>query len=330
MNPIWTFLESGSDFMTQEWRGPVLGKKKHKQGSFWFVVQQDDSPDVEGELTWFEEENRDRNRDARGAPGRRIRCLVVVHDENLDASTKTEQGVWILLRLGPVIFDIDSADLNQLQESGASQQQVLNSVIDRIRKEESGHEDEGIQVFNFNNLYGEDVKFTSCMKIWEDRKANEPQGSTLKSRVKRIFLRTKWRMIDLVNFIRSGKPNYVLAFSNAVDELKETRKFFRMIVAVVGIFLSMYIIWDIFYMHWKNMLVISAAALIGWAAREGKLVDDIRKNIEKSIDTKEEGTEYHFHRPIYWRRNVWKFIGYWSSSLGVYYVAGNAIASTLQ
>lgn len=322
--------------MTREWRGPMLGNKKSRLGSFLFVVQQDDSPDVEGELTWFEEEESDRNRDARGAPDRRIRCLVVVHDENLDASAKSEQGVWTLLRLGPVIFDIDSADLNQLQESGTSQQQVLNSVIDRIRKEESGHEYEDIHVFNFNKLYGDDVKFISRVKIWEDRKANEPQGSTFESWVKRIFFRTKWRVANLVNYIRSGKPNYALAFSDAVDELKETRGFFRRIVAVVGIVLSMYIIWDMFSMHWKNLLVISAAALIGWAAREGKLVDDIRKDIEKGINTeeegidaKQEGAEYHFHLPIYWRRNLWKLIGYWSSSLSVYYVAGNAIASTL-
>ena len=309
----------------------MLGKKKGRLGSFLFVVQQDDSSDVEGELAWFEEEVRDRSRDARGAPDRRIRCLVVVHDENLDASAKSEQGVWTLLRLGPVIFDIDSADLNQLQESGTSQQQVLNSVIERIRKEESGSKDEHIDVFNFNKLYGSDVKFTSCRKIWEDRKANEPQGSTFESWMQRKVYRAKWLMMDLVHFIHSGKPNYVLELSDAVDELEKTRRFFRRIVVVVGTFMSVYIIWSMHSLHWKNMLVISAATIIGWAAREGKLVDDIRKDIEKSNDTKEEGTEYHFHRPIYWRRKVWKLIGYWSSSLGVYhiYFVGKAVAAAL-
>lgn len=306
----------------------MLGQKKERHGSIWFVVQQDDTPDVEGELTWFEEEVRDRSRDARGAPGRRIRCLVVVHDENLDASTKSEHGVWTLLRLGPVIFDIDSADLNQLQESGTLQQQVLNSVIDRIRKEESGSKDEHIDVFNFNKLYGNDVKFISRRKIWEDRHATKTKGSKYRSWMQRMLFRIKWLMIDLVYFIHSGKRNYVLEHPDAVDELKETRRFFRRIVVVVGTFMSVYIIWSMYSLHWKNMLVISAAALIGWAAREGKLVDDIRKDIEKSNYTKEEGTEYHFHRPMYWRRKVWKLIGYWSSSLGVYHVYFVAKAAT--
>ena len=315
--------------MTREWRGPMLGNKKGRLGSFLFVVQQNDSPDVEGELTWFEEKESDRNRDARGAPSRRIRCLVVVHDENLDASAKSEHGVWTLLRLGPVIFDIDSANLNQLQESGTSQQQVLNSVIERIRKEESGHKDEDIHVFNFNNLYDEDVKFISLRKIWEDRHATKTQGSKYRSWMQRVLFRTKWLMSDFVHFIHSGKPNYVLEHLDVIDELKKTRRFFRKIVVVAGILLLTYIIWDMIFLHWKNMLVISAGALIGWASREGKLVNDIRKDVEKSIDTKEEGTEYHFHRPMYWRRSSWKLIGYWSSSLGVYYVAANAIASKL-
>ena len=306
----------------------MLGRKKDRQGAFWFVVQRDHSPDVEGELTWFEEEAHNLRRKAQGAPDRRIRCLVVVEDENLDASTKSEQDVWTMLRLGPVVFDIYSDDLNRLQESGTLQQWVLNSVVDRIRKEKSGSGNEDIDVSNFNELYSDDVKFTSCRKIWEDRKASEPQGSTFKLWMQRKFFQAKWCLSDIVYFIRRGKRNYVIAHLDTVDEVRKTRKFFRIIVVVVGSLLSVYIIWDLFSLHLKNMLVISAATIIGWAAREGKLADDIRKDIEKSIDTKEEGMEYHFHRPIYWRRRVWKLIGYWGSSLGVYYVVGKAMAPT--
>lgn len=322
-------------------------KRKQRMGSIHFVVQQQGVPDVRGEVQWFEE----MGQQGKGALQSRIRCLFNAEDERLD-SVSIDQNGSESIRLGPIVFDIDSKDMKSLcktsgRKNAKVEQMVLNSFVDRLKRKESESPEE-IHVFNFNEVY-QDAKFIPFSKVWQKQREDEHEKRTSVEKVKyrgwRASNEFKWRAGELIYRIIKGPPNYVLGMSDPITEAVKSRGLYQFAVGSFGaVLISLLLAFEIYpiFFSWpvikdelglKGPFIIMMIAVIGWALREEKILNEQcgnegEQNLKEgspqdSIEVELNRLKF-FHFPDHWRRKLWKLIGYAAISLGTYYIAAHA------
>ena len=323
-------------------------KRKQKMGSIHFIVRQQGAPDVRGEVNWFEEMDHQE----KSALQSRVKCWFNAEDERLDSVSNYKNGLSTSIQLGPIVFDIDSKDMKSLcktmrRRNAEVEQMILNSVVDRLKRKESESPEE-IHVSNFNEVY-QDAKFIPFTKIWEQQRKDQHEKRTSIEKVKYYGWRAsnefKWRAGALIYRIIKGPQNYVLGISDPITEAVKTRALYQFVIgsfgAVLISLLLVFKIYPIFFswpvikgeLGWKGPFIIMMIAVIGWALREEKILNEQCEN-EGEQNLKEDPLQDRvkveldrlrfFHFPDHWRGKLWKLLGYAAISLGTYYIAAHA------
>lgn len=323
-------------------------KRKQKMGSIHFVVQQQGIPDVRGEVQWFEEMDHQE----KGMLQSRVRCLFNAEDKRLDSVSIDKNGLSTSIKLGPIVFDIDSKDMKSLcktlgHRNAEVEQMVLNSFVDRMKRKESESHEEVI-VANFNEVY-QNAKFIPFTKIWEQQRKDQHEKRTSIEKIKycgwRVSNEFRWQAEKLVHRIVKGPKNYIIGMSDPITEAAKSRGLYQFAVgsfgAVLISLLLVFKIYPVFFswpviedeLGWKGPFIIMMIAIIGWALREEKILNEQCGNLREQ-NLKEDSLQdsvkveldrlKFFHFPDHWRSKLWKLLGYAAISLGTYYIAAHA------